>query len=85
MHFTECNNTIYMYNILLIRQPSNQQHMKTINCREAGFDCDYIVRGETEEEVMKNGAEHAMKDHGMREEDITPEMKQKIRGLIRSS
>ena len=59
--------------------------MKTINCREAGFDCDYIVKGETEEEVMKNGVEHAMKDHGMKEEDITPEMKQKIRGLIRSS
>ena len=59
--------------------------MKTINCREAGFDCDYIVKGETEEEVMKNGTEHAMKDHGMKEEDITPEMKQKIRGLIRGS
>ena len=59
--------------------------MKTINCREAGFDCDYIVKGETEEEVMRNGAEHAMKDHGMKEEDITPEMKQKIRGLTRSS
>ena len=59
--------------------------MKTINCREAGFDCDYVVTGETEEEVMKKGAEHAMKDHGMKEEDITPEMKQKIRGLIRSS
>ena len=59
--------------------------MKTINCREAGFNCDYIVKGETEEEVMKNGAEHAMKDHGMKEEDITPEMKQKIRGLIRNS
>jgi predicted small metal-binding protein len=59
--------------------------MKTINCREAGFDCDYVVRGETEEEVMKNGVEHAMKDHGMKEEDITPEMKQKIRGVIRSS
>jgi predicted small metal-binding protein len=59
--------------------------MKTINCREAGFDCDYVVRGQTEEEVMKNGVEHAMKDHGMKEEDITPEMKQKIRGVIRSS
>jgi predicted small metal-binding protein len=59
--------------------------MKTINCREAGFDCDYVVRGETEEEVMKNGVEHAMKDHGMKEEDITSEMKQKIRGVIRSS
>jgi hypothetical protein len=34
---------------------------------------------------MKNGAEHAMKDHGMKEEDITPGMKQKMRGPIRSS
>ena len=59
--------------------------MKTINCHEAGFDCDQVIRGETEEEVMKKGAEHAMRDHGMKEEDITPEMKQKIRGVIRSS
>jgi predicted small metal-binding protein len=58
--------------------------MKTINCREAGFECDYVVKGETEEEVMKNGEEHAKKVHDMKE-DMTPEMKQKIRGLIRSS
>jgi hypothetical protein len=38
-----------------------------------------MVRDETEEEVMKNGAEYAMKDHGMKEEDKTFEMKQKIR------
>lgn len=59
--------------------------MKTINCREAGFDCDYIVKGETEEEVLKNGMEHAKREHTMNEEDITPEMKEKIKGLIRSS
>ncbi len=58
--------------------------MKTVSCREAGFDCDHVVKGETEE-VMKNGAEHAMKVHAMKEEDMTPEMQQKIRGLIRSS
>ncbi len=59
--------------------------MKTVSCREAGFDCDQVVKGETEEEVMKNGAEHAMKVHAMKEEDMTPEVQQKIRGLIRSS
>jgi len=59
--------------------------MKTVSCREAGFDCDHVVKGETEEEVMKNGAEHAMKVHAMKEEDMTPEMQQKIRGPIRSS
>jgi predicted small metal-binding protein len=60
-------------------------YMKTISCREAGFDCDHVVKGETEEDVMRNGAEHAMKVHGMKEEDITPEMKQKIKGLIRTA
>jgi predicted small metal-binding protein len=59
--------------------------MKTITCREAGFECDYIVKGETEEEVMKNGAEHVIKDHDMKAEDITPEFKEKVRALIRSS
>ena len=59
--------------------------MKTINCREAGFDCDLIVKGETEEEVLKKGMEHAKKDHNMKEEDMTPELKEKIRSIIRSS
>jgi len=59
--------------------------MKTITCREAGFDCGYVVRGETDEEVMKHGAEHVMRDHGMKEEDITPEFKDKVRGLIRTT
>jgi predicted small metal-binding protein len=59
--------------------------MKTITCREAGFECDHVVKGETEEEVMTNGAEHAMKKHGMKAEDITPEFKEKVRALIRNS
>lgn len=59
--------------------------MKTLSCREAGFDCDYVVKGETEEEIFKNGAEHATKDHGLKPEDITPQFKEKLRGLIRNS
>ena len=59
--------------------------MKTITCREAGFECDYVVKGDTEEEVMKNGAEHAIKEHHMKAEDITPEFKEKVRTLIRTS
>ena len=59
--------------------------MKTITCREAGFDCDFIVKGEIEDEVMQRGAEHAMKVHGMKENDITPEFEEKVRGLIRTS
>lgn len=59
--------------------------MKTVTCREAGFDCDYVVEGETEDEVMKRGVEHLVKDHGMKEENITPGMKEKVRKLIHTS
>jgi predicted small metal-binding protein len=59
--------------------------MKTVTCREAGFDCDYVVEGESEDEVMKRGVEHLVKDHGMQEENITPGMKEKVRKLIHTS
>jgi predicted small metal-binding protein len=44
--------------------------MLALLCRETGLDCDYIIKGETEEEILKNGAGHAMKVHGMKLEDI---------------
>jgi predicted small metal-binding protein len=59
--------------------------MKTLSCREAGFDCDYIVEGETEEEILQKGAEHARMDHGLKEEDCTPEFKEKLKGLIKTA
>jgi predicted small metal-binding protein len=59
--------------------------MKTVTCREAGFDCDHVVEGETEDEVMKRGVEHLAKDHGMKEDHITPGFKEKIRKLIHTS
>jgi hypothetical protein len=34
---------------------------------------------------MKNGIEHAKNANNMKEENITPEIQQKIKGLIRSS
>ena len=60
--------------------------MLTVSCREVGVDCDYVAKGETEEEIMKDAGEHAVKDHGYKQEDImTPEMKEKIRQHIRRS
>jgi len=29
--------------------------MKSVTCREAGFDCDYVVEGQIDDEVMKRG------------------------------
>jgi predicted small metal-binding protein len=44
--------------------------MLKLLCRETGLDCDYVIKGETEEEILKNGAEHATKVHNMKIEDI---------------
>ena len=59
--------------------------MLSLACRDAGFDCGKIIRGETEEEIMKSVSEHAMGDHGMKPEDLTPEMIEKIKNLIRQT
>jgi predicted small metal-binding protein len=60
--------------------------MLTVSCREVSEDCDYVLEGETEEEIMKKAAEHAVKDHGYNEQDImTPEMKEKIKSHMRRS
>ncbi len=53
--------------------------MLTVSCRDVGMDCDYICKGETEEEIMKNAEQHAVQDHHYKAEDImTPELQQKI-------
>ena len=44
--------------------------MYVIVCRESGLDCDFIIRGDTKEEFLKNGADHAIEQHGMNANDI---------------
>lgn len=39
-------------------------------CRETGLDCNFIIEGETEEQVLTAGAEHAIKAHGLKSEEI---------------
>ena len=47
--------------------------MFVLTCRETGLDCDYVIKGETKEEFLKNGAEHAIYQHGMNKDDIYSE------------
>jgi predicted small metal-binding protein len=55
---------------------------KELRCRDVGADCDYVVRGKTEEEIFRKAAEHAMTAHNM--EKIPPELIEKAREAIRS-
>ncbi|HEX9416661.1 MAG TPA: DUF1059 domain-containing protein [Gaiellaceae bacterium] len=54
--------------------------MKELRCSDAGFECQAVIRGEDEQEVMSKAAEHARDEHGMNE--IDEETGQKIRSLI---
>src|SRR6266404_6997391 len=57
-------------------------HMaKTVSCRDVGMDCDFVAKGETDEDIMQQAAEHARTAHNMTE--IPPEVADKVRGAIR--
>jgi predicted small metal-binding protein len=55
---------------------------KVVECAKVdpSSGCKHVVRGNTEEEVMKNAMEHA-KSHGIRE--ATPELKAKVKAAIK--
>jgi len=48
----------------------NLKLMHVLVCLESGLDCDFVIKGETTEEFLKNGADHAIQKHGMHAEDI---------------
>ena len=54
--------------------------MKTLNCRDAGFDCPGVIHGNSEEEVLKQAAQHAQEVHGV---SVTPQLEEQLRGLIK--
>ena len=54
---------------------------KVLKCRDVGVDCDTEIRGQTDEDVLRQAAEHAKSCHtGVK---VTPELQQKLRTLIR--
>jgi predicted small metal-binding protein len=56
---------------------------KLLSCREVGCydNCDYIVTGETEEEVIRSAAEHDIKKHGKTKKDVA-KMREKLERFI---
>lgn len=54
---------------------------KFISCRDVGVDCDFVARGESEQEVLQKCAEHGRAAHGMNE--LSPELVDKVRSGIR--
>lgn len=55
---------------------------KELRCRDTGMNCDFVIRAESEGELMRKAVEHARKTHGMKE--LAPDMNAKVRAAIRN-
>jgi predicted small metal-binding protein len=57
--------------------------MTELRCNDVGFDRDAVVRAGSEEEVMRQAAEHGRKAHGP--ENPTEGQRSEIRSGIRTA
>ena len=48
--------------------------MLTIACRDVGQNCDCVIQGETEEELIENAKKHGIEAHGYTEESFNEEI-----------
>ena len=53
---------------------------KVLKCSDVGFECDGVIRADTEEQVMQQAAEHAKTVHDVQE--LTDEIVQKVKAAI---
>lgn len=54
---------------------------QVLRCRDVGLDCAGELRVDTEEEIVRQAAEHAQSTHNM--QDMPPELVQKVWAAIR--
>jgi predicted small metal-binding protein len=54
--------------------------MKRLACGDIMEGCDAVFEGDSEEEVLAQGAEHAREVHGI--EELTPEIAAKVSAAV---
>ncbi len=54
--------------------------MKELKCRDAGFDCDAVVQGDSVDDVLAQVGPHAQQAHDVA---VTPELREQLSGLVR--
>lgn len=53
--------------------------MKDFHCRDAGMNCDWVARGNSNQEILDQAKQHAQQAHGMQ---VSPDLARKVEGLI---
>ena len=54
---------------------------KVIRCKDVGFDCEGVIKANSENEALALAADHAKKVHGLKE--VTPEIVAKIKSVMK--
>ena len=58
----------------------------TLACRDAGVDCDFVARGETEEKVLAESVKHVKEEHGYTAEQLNdPKFLEETRKIIKKT
>jgi predicted small metal-binding protein len=52
---------------------------KILHCRDAGFDCDAVIRGDTVEDILAQVRPHAAAEHGV---SVDAGMESQLAGLV---
>jgi predicted small metal-binding protein len=56
--------------------------MKRLVCRDVGLDCDYVILGDSDEEVTSKALKHVWEGHAISVEEMTSDMKTRIKENI---
>lgn len=54
--------------------------MRKLRCADAGFDCEHVIEGDDDQDVMAKVGEHVRQVHGM--DEIDEDTGQELRNLI---
>ena len=57
----------------------------TIACQDAGVDCPYVARGNTEDEVLQDGIKHVKEAHGYTDEQLNPEFLEEVKKIMKKT
>ena len=54
---------------------------KMLACKDVGVDCDFVIHGNDEADILRQAAEHAKGCHN--NVQMTPQLQAKLRSLIK--
>jgi predicted small metal-binding protein len=54
---------------------------KVLRCADVAGSCDFVARGDSEDDIMRQAAEHARTVHNMNE--VSPEVEEQVRSAIK--